>query len=90
MLELSPSYSTKSPALVCSSLTIEKAPAPGFEPGYPEGNGISSPAQYQIVPCWHFKNKTKLIIYKLLPYSDTFQIFRSNCFYPKPFMQRTC
>jgi hypothetical protein len=30
----------------------KNTPPPGFEPGYPEGNKISSLAQYQIVPRW--------------------------------------
>jgi hypothetical protein len=34
------------------SRSKKKAPAPGFEPGNPEGNKISSLAQYQIVPRW--------------------------------------
>ena len=32
----------------------EKTPRPGFEPGNPCGNKISSLAEYQIVPSWHY------------------------------------
>ena len=44
-------------------LLLNRTPRPGFEPGHPEGNKISSLAQYQIVPPWHKVSKL-VYIYK--------------------------
>ena len=38
-----------------SIFTILKTSRMGFEPINPEGNRISNPAQYQVVPPWHYR-----------------------------------